>query len=446
MVDGRQYHMNTGSRQHWLDDVIRRVAAEQQRNPEVLSRDFGDPRFANRPMQPAPVPQEPYTGWLGEVVGAVKDFRIPEGPRITGGNKYVERFLDPLGMNPSGSLGGGVNALKDMLIATGEDFGAQGAHKDTLIPMGRIFGAGLLGGKTAFKAGRSLLPKAGRGITSGAGAAGRGIASGVSAAGRGIESGLGSMKNTVKSLLGITDDVVETVVKTSPTPKIRRPATELGSHWAEQADVNGFTKAVIGDDPEKIQEFYNILDWKSTHKSGTDLHHLYREIMEFPTHGDPSRIRSINKELLNADPVKVRESLERKGILSRTPEVRRPVTDMGIHFGEMADESGYTKLLTGGDPELTQLFYDTLDWKYMDQPYTAAEAAVLQRGQGRDVHAIYDDIRQFWLNPTEELMTQQSVNFNEAVNEKNAKNASNWLIDQAKLFEKYGESLDDLLG
>ena len=190
MANGRQYHMNANSRQHWLDDVIRRVAAEQQRNPEVLSSDYRDPRFANRPMQPAPVPQEPYSGWLGDVVGAVKDYRIPQAPGIPG---------LPDALNPTSS---GINTLKDLLIATGEDFGAQGAHKDTLIPMGRMVGAGLLGGKTAFKAGRSLLPPATRGIMSGAGAAGRGIASGVSAAGRGIESGLGSMKNTVNSLLG----------------------------------------------------------------------------------------------------------------------------------------------------------------------------------------------------------------------------------------------------
>ena len=93
------------SRQYWMDDALRRVAAEQQRNPEVLSRDFSDPRFANRPMQPAPVPQEPYTGWLGDVIGRVKDFRLPEGPSIPGART-------PL--NPSGILGGGVNMLKDM--------------------------------------------------------------------------------------------------------------------------------------------------------------------------------------------------------------------------------------------------------------------------------------------------------------------------------------------
>jgi len=180
----------------------------------------------------------------------------------------------------------------------------------------------------------------------------------------------------------------QTPAARTTTPKIRRPATELGSHWAEQADVNGFTKAVIGDDPEKIQEFYNILDWKSTHKSGTDLHHLYREIMEFPTHGDPSRIRSINKELLNADPVKVRESLERKGILSRTPRVRKPETELGSYYGQMADESGFTKLVAGDDPEKVQRFYDALDWKAGIKP-------MQDFGTGINIHTMYKDILEF---------------------------------------------------
>ena len=148
MANGRQYHMNTDSRQRWMDDVLRRVAAEQQRNPEGLSRDFGDPRFANRPMQPAPVPQESYTGWLGDVIGRVKDFRLPEGPNIPGART-------PL--NPSGTLGGGVNMLKDMLISTGEDFGAEGGHKDTPIPMGKLAAAGLLPLKGISKVAKSLI-------------------------------------------------------------------------------------------------------------------------------------------------------------------------------------------------------------------------------------------------------------------------------------------------
>jgi len=505
-----------------LDAALRKLVEAgvplEDLNPEVLSQDYRDPRFANRPMKPESKPyMGPWGGWLDAVVEKAAsaagwlDERSPQGAALT----------------PTNPLYGGrakaETAVRMMQPLRGRDFGATGVHEGDMYPgvpkaAGMVVGPAIKIAPDVIKAIKRLVrggdevvdfvkqadqlklprttrtkkkkpePEKPREKTidklSRKARQEEALESQGELISRSpkyelevrelsqkqyddlIDDGWKhqeildehpvipySVRREGREILGLEPPSSSFQSRTSPTPKIRRPATELGSHWAEQADVNGFTKAVIGDDPEKIQEFYNILDWKSTHKSGTDLHHLYREIMEFPTHGDPSRIRSINKELLNADPVKVRESLERKGILSRTPEVRRPVTDMGIHFGEMADESGYTKLLTGGDPELTQLFYDTLDWKYMDQPYTAAEAAVLQRGQGRDVHAIYDDIRQFWLNSldeidpvTKELTTQQSINFNEAVNEKNAKEASNWLIDQAKLFEVYGESLDDLLG
>lgn len=146
MVDGRQYHMNA-NRDRLLQNALKQVAAEQQRNPEVSSRDYRDPRFANRPMQPAPVPQEPYAGWLGNLVGAIKDIRVPEGPKIPGART-------PL--NPSGTLGGGVNMLKDMLISTGEDFGAEGGHKDTPIPMGKLAAAGLFPLRGIGKVAKSL--------------------------------------------------------------------------------------------------------------------------------------------------------------------------------------------------------------------------------------------------------------------------------------------------
>jgi len=303
------------SRQYWMDNVIRQVA-EENMNPEVLSQDYRDPRFANRPMKPESKPyMGPWGGWLDAVIEKAAsaagwlDERSPQGAALT----------------PTNPLYGGrakaETAVRMMQPLRGRDLGATGVHEGDMYPG---------------------VPKA---------------------------AGM----------------VVGPAIKIAP-------------------DVIKAIKRLVRSSDEAV------------------------------------------------DVVKQVDELKSLGIArTPTPKIRRPVTDMGIHFGEMADESGYTKLITGGDPELTQLFYDTLDWKYMDQPYTAAEAAVLQRGQGRDVHAIYDDIRRFYLNdiqglnPTK-LTTQQSVNFNEAVNEKNAKEASNWLIDQAKLFEKYGESLDDLLG
>ena len=218
MANGRQYHMNA-NRDSLLDDVIRRVAAEQQRNPEVLSSDYRDPRFANRPMQPAPVPQEPFMGdWLPALADKVAS--------LTGtGARWVDENVP----RPPGSISS-EEVVSMMQPLRGRDFGATGAHEgDVYAGVPRLVGAGLLGGKAALKAGRSLLPGATRGITSGAGAAGRGITSGVSAAGRGIESGLGSMKNTVKSLFGITDDVVPAVSKIDDTLLPRLPDETLAA-------------------------------------------------------------------------------------------------------------------------------------------------------------------------------------------------------------------------
>jgi hypothetical protein len=205
MVDGRQYHMNA-NRDRLLDDVIRRVAAEQQRNPEVLSRDFSDPRFAN--WGTAPVPKEPYMGgWLPAFADKIAS--------LTGtGARWVDENVPRF---PGGISSEEVVSMMQPL--RGRDFGATGAHEgDVYAGAPRLVGAGLLGGKAALKAGRSLLPKAGRGITSG-----------VSAAGRGIESGLGSMKNTVKSLFGITDDVVPAVSKIDDTLLPRLPDETLAA-------------------------------------------------------------------------------------------------------------------------------------------------------------------------------------------------------------------------
>ncbi len=161
MANGRQYHMNTDSRQHWMDDALRRVAAEQQRNPDdrslAMARALTPEEEVIRDAVLAER-QESATGWLGDLVGAIKDFRLPEGPRLPG-------VRTPL--NPSGTLGGGVNMLKDMLISTGEDFGAEGAHKDTPIPMGKLAMAGLLPLKGIRKVAKSLIGGADEAVTTG---------------------------------------------------------------------------------------------------------------------------------------------------------------------------------------------------------------------------------------------------------------------------------------
>ena len=74
-----------------------------------------------------------------------------------------------------------------------------------------------------------------------------------------------------------------------PTPIMRRPETELGSYYGRMADESGFTKLVAGDDPDKVQRFYDALDWKAGIKpmqdfgTGINIHAMYRDILEFST-------------------------------------------------------------------------------------------------------------------------------------------------------------------
>ena len=389
------------SRQYWLDDALRRVAAEQQRNPEVLSRDFGDPRFANRPMQPAPVPQESYAGWLGDVIGRVKNFRVPQGPQIPGART-------PL--NPSGTLGGGVNMLKDMLIATGEDFGAEGGHKDTPIPMGKLAAAG-------------LFPLRGIG-------------------------------KVAKSLIGGADEAATVKVKPSTTPKVRKPQTELGSYYGKMADESGYTEFVTRSSPvkghgptkdEQIQGFYDYLDWKATddpgvymyidemgnRKESVDLHELYRDILDFSTGAVkepnfrfadwkkqiPSNKKQIPSNLSN-DP-----KLERwpdqipqkgKGSLQDQPDfpINHPAkTEFGKHWGNMADESGYTDLIANYNPgnsplhtpeKAKEAFYQMLD---MDPHKRFVNH---DSKSNYDIHTIFREIEKFAQNPSD----MSVINFN----------------------------------
>ena len=277
------------SRQYWLDDALRRVAAEQQRNPEVLSRDFSDPRFANRPMQPAPVPQESYAGWLGDVIGRVKNFRVPQGPQIPGART-------PL--NPSGTLGGGVNMLKDMLISTGEDFGAEGGHKDTPIPMGKLAAAGLFPLRGIGKVAKSL-----RGVDDSAT-----VKVKPSTTPKEIPSNL---SNDPK-LERWPDQIPEKGkgrLQDQPDFPINHPAkTEFGKHWGNMADESGYTDLIANYNPtnsplhtpEKAKEaFYQMLDMDPhkrfvNHDSKTnyDIHTIFREIEKFAQ--NPSDMSVIN--------------------------------------------------------------------------------------------------------------------------------------------------------
>ena len=115
-----------------LDAALRKLVEAgvplEDLNPEVLSRDFGDPRFSRRPMEPE---SEPYMGPIGGYLDAVMD-KVVSGarkvdehvPRIPGSlsSEQVVRMLEPL---------------------RGRDVGATGEHEGDILPMNALMKAGL---------------------------------------------------------------------------------------------------------------------------------------------------------------------------------------------------------------------------------------------------------------------------------------------------------------
>jgi len=99
-------------------------------NPEVLSGDFGDPRFSKRPWNLEPKP-EPYMGPVGGLLDAVMD-KVASGarkvdeyvPRIPGSlsSEQVVRMLEPL---------------------RGRDVGATGEHEGDILPTNALMKASL---------------------------------------------------------------------------------------------------------------------------------------------------------------------------------------------------------------------------------------------------------------------------------------------------------------
>jgi len=185
MANGRQYHMNTDSRQRWMDDALRRVAAERQYvdpvtggrwDPSVMgfdSRDAMAAALAQPSVSKQRAPSGP-SGFMGplshlleggqDITSYLKSRPIPEGPRIPGART-------PL--NPSGTLGGGGNTILDILVGTLGDVGVKRddpgsmLDKDQAIPMGKLIGAGLLPFKGIRSVAKSLIGGADEAVTTG---------------------------------------------------------------------------------------------------------------------------------------------------------------------------------------------------------------------------------------------------------------------------------------
>ena len=116
-----------------LDAALRKLVEAgvplEDLNPEVLSQDYRDPRFANRPMKPESKPyMGPWGGWLDAVVEKAAsaagwlDERSPQGAALT----------------PTNPLYGGrakaETAVRMMQPLRGRDFGATGVHEGDMYP------------------------------------------------------------------------------------------------------------------------------------------------------------------------------------------------------------------------------------------------------------------------------------------------------------------------
>jgi len=121
------------SRQYWMDQVLRQVA-EENMNPEVLSGDFGDPRFSRRPMKPE---SRPYMGdWLPAFADKI-------GSGISGTARWVDENVPSMDSPVDAEL-----LASFIQPLRGSDLGATGTHAGDVYP-GAPKAAGMVIGPAA---------------------------------------------------------------------------------------------------------------------------------------------------------------------------------------------------------------------------------------------------------------------------------------------------------
>ena len=123
------------SRQYWMDQVLRRVA-EENLNPEVLSQDYGDPRFGKRPWNLEPE-SKPF---MGDWIPAVAD-KIGSG--IGGAARWVDENVPSMDSPIDAELlASFIEPLR------GSDLGFTGEHAGDVYP-GAPKAAGMVIGPAA---------------------------------------------------------------------------------------------------------------------------------------------------------------------------------------------------------------------------------------------------------------------------------------------------------
>jgi hypothetical protein len=296
------------SRQYWMDEVLRQVA-EDNMNPDDRSLGMARALTAEEEARRDAVlaeREEPYMGNLGRVIGAIRDFTFPSGPQVP--------LAGIRGVTPTVGAGDLPNVAKDMALPLlASDLGVAGAMANVPIPFPGM-------GKKPVQAGaKKFVPrkKPYKSKTDPIAEATSRISDDyqfLDSTSKGKVARAGLSKGHYQQLLDDGYDFdrimkehprlspeewvdIEDVAgrpetfKTSPTPKTaRKPQTELGSHYGKMADDSGYTKIVAGNDPDKVQAFYDILDLKSGQSSVEDFHAIFKDIQDYATGSRPAPV------------------------------------------------------------------------------------------------------------------------------------------------------------
>jgi len=271
-----------------LDAALRKLVEAgvplEDLNPEVLSGDFGDPRFGKRPWNLEPE-SKPF---MGDWIPAVAD-KIGSG--IGGAARWVDENVPSMNSPVDAELlASFIEPLR------GSDLGFTGEHAGDVYPGAPKMAGMVIGPAAAF------APKA---------------------------------YKRIKRLFGGADETVDQLKlpgtartrtpKTSATPKVRIDAIEealqadlpLSLYYKNLAEVSGYTDNIAVNQPERYsyifdetmdsmrpyhqpamktkEQFYKFLDFKVDTSKMDEIHDVFREIRDYAQRtlmGEPTDLES----------------------------------------------------------------------------------------------------------------------------------------------------------
>ena len=349
------------SRQYWMDEVIRQVA-EDNMNPDDRSLGMARALTAEEEAMSQAVlaeREEPYMGNLGRAIGAIRDFAFPSGPQVP--------LAGIRGVTPTVGAGDLPNVAKDMALPLlASDLGVTGAMANVPIPFPGM-------GKKPVQAGaKKFVPR----------------------------------KKPYKSK---TDPIAEATSRISDdyqfldsTSKGKVARAGLSKERYQQLLDDGYDfDRIMKEHPRLSPE-----EW-------VDIEDVAGRPETFKTSTTPKEIPSnlSNDPKLERWPDQIPK--KGKGSLQDQPDfpINHPAkTEFGKHWGNMADESGYTDLIANHNPTNSPLhtpekakeaFYQMLD---MDPHKRFVNH---DSKSNYDIHTIFREIENFAMHQDPSI-----INFN----------------------------------